>query len=553
VRTDVLIVGAGPAGLVLAAVLADHGVDFRIVDRKSGPVEQSRAAIVHVRTLELLDRLGVADRAVTRGVKTTRVEIYQRGRPAGAFPLAGQGADARTPFPYALGLEQDRTERLLVERLAEHGRRVEWNSELRALSSTPACTHAQVQRADGSNETISARWIVGADGARSPVRHAAGIGFAGSTYDQTGLLADVDMDLPAASGLPAGTLRLNLTRGGFVGTFRLSNGRYRLFGAVPPEFTARGGGADVSHEAYAKVPLADIRRWFDEYFAIDARLTGAAWTALFRVHSRIADRFQAGNAFLVGDAAHIHSPAGGQGMNLAIGDAFNLGWKLALVANGRAHARLLDSYQAERYPVARTVLRGADRGFALETVRNPIADWARSQVAARLVGPMTRLPAIRAAVFRLFSQTWISYRGSPAVAAGRRASARPRPGDRAPYGQLESAEDGTPGNLFDLIGGIRHHLLLFEGSRPDPAVPAQQRAIETALGRYTIDAAVHVVPARETTLHTRYGARKPRLFVIRPDGHIAYIGSPGDLDGLTNLLKLLFVRYQMSTDQTFSR
>lgn len=547
-RTYVLIVGAGPAGLVLAAVLADHGVDFRIVDRKSGPVEQSRAAIVHVRTLELLDRLGVADRAVARGVKTTRVEIYQRGRQAGAFPLAGRGSEALTPFPFALGLEQDRTERLLVERLAEHDLQVEWNTELVALDDAPAGAHAVVRRDDGTRRAISARWVVGADGARSPVRHAAGIDFAGSTYNQTGLLADVDMDLPAASTLHAGTIRLNLTRGGFVGAFRLSNGRYRLFGAVPPELTARDGGTDVSHEAYAEVPPADIQRWFNECFAIDARLAGAAWTALFRIHSRIADRFQAGNVFLVGDAAHIHSPAGGQGMNLAIGDAFNLGWKLALVATGQARPRLLDSYQAERYPVARAVLRGADRGFALETVRNPVADWARSHLATRLAGPLTRLNIVRGMVFRLFSQTWIGYRGSPAVAADRRTSSRPRPGDRAPYGPLESAEAGTPGNLFDLIGGIRHHLLLFEGSRPDPAVPSHRRAIEAALSRYAIDARVHVVPARETALHARYGARTPRLFMIRPDGHIAYIGPPGDLGDLTRFLDQLYVRRQTAAD-----
>jgi 2-polyprenyl-6-methoxyphenol hydroxylase-like FAD-dependent oxidoreductase len=144
-----------------------------------------------------------------------------------------------------------------------------------------------------------------------------------------------------------------------------------------------------------------------------------SWTALFRIHSRIADHFRCGRAFLVGDAAHIHSPAGGQGMNLAIGDAFNLGWKLALVATGQAHEQLLDSYEAERYPVAKTVLRGSDRGFALETTSNPLARWIRANIATRLVAPLTRLSAVRSAIFALFSQTWIAYPHSPAVAQER--------------------------------------------------------------------------------------------------------------------------------------
>lgn len=474
--------GAGPAGLVLAAVLTDHGVPVRIIDRKSGPVEQSRAAVVHVRTLELLDRLGLADRAVAEGVKTTRVEIHQRGRRAGEFALAGRDAEALTPFPYALGLAQDRLETLLVEWLAEHGTQVEWNTPF-----------------DGNPQE---RWVVGADGARSAVRHALGIGFTGSTYQQTGLLADVDLDPP----IEMGTIRLNLTRGGFVGMFPLRDKRYRLFGAVPPGFTVQSRDGDVSHEAYAEVPLAGIQRWFDEYFGIDACIGNPAWTALFRIHSRIADRFRAGNVFLIGDAAHIHSPAGGQGMNLAIGDAFNLGWKLALVVKGQAHERLLDSYHSERYPVAQTVLRGADRGFTLETLDHPIARWARWHVAAHLVGPLTRLKTVRTMVFRLFSQTWINYRHSPAVAGSGRFGPGLRPGDRLP----------------NAPGGTRHHLLLSDSAEP---------AIRELLDRYAIDIEVHEQAS---------GSRRPTMCLVRPDGHIAYIGPSGDLDALAALLDRLY-------------
>jgi 2-polyprenyl-6-methoxyphenol hydroxylase-like FAD-dependent oxidoreductase len=540
-HTEVLIVGAGPSGLVLANVLAGYGVDTTTVDTKPGPVRQSRAAIIHVRTLELLDRLGLAAPAVARGVKTTRVEVYERGRPAAAFPLAGRGSEALTPFPHALSLEQDRTEQLLIEGLAAHGRGVEWNTELVGLADDGST--AVVRRADGTEEAISARWVVGADGARSRVRHAVGLGFAGKTYAQTGLLADVELDAATRARLDAGTIRLNLTRGGFVGMASLSRGLCRLFGAVPPQLALSSTTGEVSHEAYAQVSLADIQRWLDEYFMVRAKLERVEWTALYRIHSRIAERFRAGNIFLVGDAAHLHSPAGGQGMNLGIGDAFNLGWKLALVAKGHADQRLLDSYQAERHPVAKTVLRGADRGFALEATTHPLAAWARANLATRLVGPLLRLPAVRGMVFRLFSQTWISYPASPAVARQRRPPAGPHPGDRAPYGVLASAGRTGPQTAFDLIGGTGHHLLLFQGSDPN----ADQHAIQQLLGHYRLECHVHVVPPAERALHQLYGATSARAVLIRPDGHIAYTGSPHDTDPLASYLDRLYVRRRTAT------
>jgi 2-polyprenyl-6-methoxyphenol hydroxylase-like FAD-dependent oxidoreductase len=544
-HTEVLIVGAGPSGLVLANVLASQGVGFTIVDKKPGPVRQSRAAIIHVRTLELLDRLGLATPAIERGVKTTRVEVYERGRRAAEFPLAGRGSEARTPFPYALALEQDRTEQLLIEGLAGHGVDVEWDTQLVSLVDGDERARALVRRPGGAEEAISARWVVGADGASSPVRRAVGLGFAGKTYAQTGLLADVELDASSQASLDAGTIRLHLTRGGFVGMAGLSRGLWRLFGAVPPELAPSGTAGEVSHEAYAQVGLQDIQRWLDTYFFVRAKLERVEWTALYRIHSRIANRFRAGNVVLVGDAAHIHSPAGGQGMNLGIGDAVNLGWKLALVAKGHADERLLDSYEAERHPVAMTVLRGADRGFALEATTNPVAAWLRANLATRLVGPLLRLRAVRGMVFRLFSQTWISYPASPAVARRRRPHAGPRPGDRAPDGPLESAGGTGPRTLFELIGGTGHHLLLFQG--PDPATNADRHAIDQLLDHYPLETHVHVVPAADRALHRRYGARTARVVLIRPDGHVAYTGSPRDPGSLASYLDRLYVRRRTAT------
>jgi hypothetical protein len=340
---------------------------------------------------------------------------------------------------------------------------------------------------------------------------------------------DAERVAPSGARPSAGALRLTLTRSGFVGLLELHPGRYRLFGAVPPHLaTGSKRDADPSHDPYAAVSRADLQRWFDDHFRIDATIGHVAWTALYRIHSRSAERFRAGSTFLIGDAAHVHSPAGGQGMNLGIGDAVNLGWKLALVAKGVARTSLLDSYEAERVPVARAVLRGTDRGFALETAAGPLARWARVTVAPPLVGPLLRVPAVQRQVFRLFSQTWISYRRGPAVAAGRGARGRViRPGDRVPYG---------PGLGHGIVpDATRHRVLFFPPRRHDARAEVQRRALDDVLARYAIDVPVHAVGERA-------GAAEAHLVLVRPDGHAAWSGPIGDLPDLVRFMDRLYRR-----------
>ncbi|QUQ64182.1 FAD-dependent monooxygenase [Kutzneria sp. CA-103260] len=526
---DVLVVGAGPTGLCAALVLAQQGVRVRIVDRKAGPVEQARAAIVHARTLEYLDRLGVADAAVARGRLITNVAIHEGGRHAGDMPLAGKGTTDQTRFPYALALEQFETERLLAEALAEHEVAVGWNCEVRDLTDTGDGVRVQLA-AEAGPTTITARWLVGADGASSTIRRILGQEFEGETYEQAGMLADVTLDVE----LGVQGMRLSLTRGGFVGILPLASGRCRLFGVVPPELhqaPAQRGGP--SHESYAPLAHADLQRWFDDYFTVDANLREVSWASMFRFHSRLAARFRVGNAFLVGDAAHIHNPAGGQGLNLGIGDAVNLAWKLAQVVNGEAPEWLLDTYESERRPIAETVLKRTDVGFKLETTDNPVATWMRANVATRVVGVVSRLAPVRRLVFHMFSQLWINYRGSRAVGPGVGAL---KPGDRAPFAPIESTRDGAR-SVLDLTHGAGYHLLVFSADNTDTDELASQLT-----ARYHASVTTHVIPAGEHAAYRAYQVDGPRLVLVRPDGHIAALAAPSSVDPLITYLDTVLTK-----------
>jgi 2-polyprenyl-6-methoxyphenol hydroxylase-like FAD-dependent oxidoreductase len=516
---DVLVVGAGPTGLCTALMLVQHGVRVRVVDRKPGPVEQARAAIVHARTLEFLDRLGVAEAAVARGKPITDVAIHENGRRAGTMPLAGEGTAARTRFPYALALEQFETERVLVEALAEHEVAVEWKSAVDDLADTGDGVRVRLATEQGPT-TVTARWLVGADGASSAVRGFLGQEFDGETYEQAGMLADVTLDVD----LGVRGMRLNLTRGGFVGILPLAGDRYRLFGVVPPELhrapKQRGG---VSHESYAPLDRADLQRWFDDHFKVDARLDDVLWASMFRFHSRLASRFRVGSAFLAGDAAHIHNPAGGQGLNLGVGDAVNLAWKLAQVVNGEAPEWLLDTYEAERRPIAETVLKRTDLGFKLETGNNAVALWMRAHVATRVVGVVSRLAPVRRMFFHMFSQLWIGYRGSRAVGPGTGAL---KPGDRAPYAPIRPTRDGAR-SVLDLTHGVGYHVLVFS----TVGVDADDLASRLA-DRYSASVTTHVIPSTEHAAYQAYQVDDERLVLVRPDGHVAAVVDPAEVDTL---------------------
>src|SRR5918995_2919795 len=527
--TEVLVVGAGPAGLTMANVLERQGVSFRIIDVKGGPVEETRALVVHAKTLELLDRLGLAEWAVERGQRMGVVQVFGEGKPAGKISFLDDGADDRTPYPFALVLEQDRTERLLIDGLETTGGGVEWDTELVSLTSTPDGARATVRRPDGSTETIEAGWVVGADGASSPVRHSLGLGFEGDTYEQALFLADVEMEWDYGSR----QVSIDMTRAGFYAIFPMpGEKRFRLIGNVPEELE---GKEEISAE--------DVQDMLDRRSGLKTRITKVRWSSVYRTHRRMTERFRVGRVFLVGDAAHIHSPAGGQGMNTGIGDAYNLGWKLALVARGLARESVLDSYEAERIPFARSILGGTDRGFSLQVTTDTAAQRFKILFTPLLFRIASTLPPIRKRIFWLISQLWTNYRDSPAVAESGPIRKRPHAGDRAPYGFFETSPDAVE-SAFEQLRGQEHHLLFFEGQNPEATLPEIGRTEEdlrALLGSYEIPVSIRRVHAGNRRLHEIYGADSPSLFLVRPDGHVAYRGRAEDPEGLESYLDGLFV------------
>lgn len=504
---DVLVVGAGPTGLALAAQLAAFGASFRVVDRQLDRAHESRALAVQPRTLEVLASVGVAETMVERGNPTVRLQMHSGARTTEA-PLFDIGLDD-TAYPFLLFLSQAETEAILDEHLAVRGINVERGIELTALQQELdhiTCTFA------GRTDDIRARYVVGCDGAHSSVRELSGIRFAGHAYPQTFVLADLPAD-----GLDPGAVHVHLAGAGMLFFFPLEKpAPWRLLGMQPG---ADGPAPD----------LGQLQALADSYTADSVRLGEPVWSTYFRLHHRHAASYRSGRVFLAGDAAHIHSPAGAQGMNTGIQDAWNLGWKLALVARGDADPELLDTYQAERQPVGRDVLRFTDRAFTIATSSRLLVRFVRTRIAPHLIRLALGFIRGRALAFRTISQLAINYRGSPAVQEGQpRLRRGPRAGDRLPDAPV--TVDGRATTLQRVVATPSFHLLL---TGPADAWPT------TALGdthRPTVQ--VHRLVDLEAEARGRLGLAQDQAahYLVRPDGHIAYRAAGTNLDGLHNYM-----------------
>jgi 2-polyprenyl-6-methoxyphenol hydroxylase-like FAD-dependent oxidoreductase len=487
--TGVLIAGAGPTGLVLALSLARRGVPFRLIDEADGPGEHSRAMVVQARTLEFYDQFGFAEEMIGEGIVVPDVHLREADRSGRLhemlkLKLRDLGAGI-SPFPFALTYPQDDHERFLVKKLAESGATVEWNTKLASFTQRDDGVTATVTGPDGGEE-IAASYLCGCDGAHSAVRTTLGLGFAGMTYEQLFFVCDAQVDA-------AFDHDLYVTLGEYALLLMFpvrSSGMRRLIGLVPS-----GTPADDA------LTFDTIRARIEPL--LNVGVTEVNWFSAYRVHHRVAERFRSGRAFILGDAAHIHSPAGGQGMNTGIGDAINLGWKLADVLRGRAAERILDSFEEERIGFARALVATTDRAFTAI-----VAPGLRGTVMRRVVAPLifagaTRLPRARRALFRIVSQTQVHYPDS-SLSEGKAGGVRG--GDRLPW--VQSLDNFAPLRSLDWQAQVYG-----------------QPGIQVRGASERLDLAVHSFGWNGDA--ERAGFARDATYLIRPDGYVA-IAFEGD-------------------------
>ena len=483
---EVLIVGAGPTGMTAAIELRRAGMDVRIIDKSDHLARYSQALVVQARTLEQFQRYGLADEAIAHGRKLHEAKFYSEGKLIVDFKLD----HVESRYPFALFIPQSETEALLNGHMESLGVKTERNVELVSLHQDGE-VRASLRHADGRTEDITPRWVIGCDGAHSTVREKTGVAFEGNRVAMSFFLADVEVTGPDA---PTDELSLHVSHGNVVFMARLSERVFRLIVALQeqPEI----GERDLTIE--------DFQRMVDSV-GVRIQIHSSEWMTPFHVTDRQAKHYRIGHVFLAGDASHVHSPVGGQGMNTGIQDVANLGWKLAAVARGAADA-LLNSYEEERGEVGRALLRFTERGLKMASVSNPILERLRDTMAPII----TKLPPVQQTAIGFVTETAIEYRSS-SIVADYGGDGHLRAGDRLP--DLRLRNSGVRSTLLQDWTAPRHSVFCLNLDKGD--VETLRSSLRHA----------DVVPLAVSDLDEegkRFLGDEGKMVVLRPDGYVGF-------------------------------
>jgi len=536
-----LVVGAGPTGLTMANELARSGVRFRIIDKAPQPSQQSKALVLQVRTQEIFGQMGLMKEAGGLGRNIRRVRAYMEGDPMVNLDFQ----ELESPFHLPLILEQSHTESLLLKSLAAKGFQVEREVEMEHFTQSETGVRVHLIKKGLKTEDLEVPWLLGCDGAHSTVRQTLDLPFPGAPYPETFVLADIKVQ----GSLPTDELSIFLKHEGVMAVFPMHDqNRFRVIGMRQED----NGAED------REVSLQEIQAMVEEYAPHLGRARDPIWMAAFRLHRRAVPQYRVGRVFLSGDAAHIHSPVGGQGMNTGLQDAANLAWKLALVIQDKALPEILDSYHLERHPVAHNMMNTTDRMFEIVASKNPLLHFFRNHIFPHVAPAISKLAGKKFTEF--ISELQVNYRNSPIVFEelkmnDQKLKEGPRAGERAPDGRLCRANDGHPLQLFELFKDPRHTLLLFLGKTPfyqkkellkqwENLVKSEWSEFinayvlthdsvrdfeEIDLGNKFLD--------RENKVANLYGVEDTAIYLIRPDGYVAYRAPGWDLQRLKQYFK----------------
>jgi 2-polyprenyl-6-methoxyphenol hydroxylase-like FAD-dependent oxidoreductase len=564
---DVLIVGAGPAGLTMACELLRRGVTCRILDKTAATATTSRAIGLQARSLEIFANMGIVEPVLTQGVAGIKVNAYSEDRCLFTLDFRFLANDA-IPYPYGVLLPQNLTEGILIDLLHQRGGHVERLREAIDLGQENKRVIATVKHLDdGTCEEISAGWLIGCDGAHSRIRKALGLAFEGSTYQEEFLLADVDLDWQRSHD----EVHVWIDQEGQFAAMPLPDNHWRLIVDIV---------AIPGHEV-PRASLELFQRLLRERAGnVTTTISHPTWMSNFQINRRLVTSYRQQRVFLAGDAAHVHSPFGGQGANTGIQDAYNLAWKLALTIHGKASDTLLDTYQEERRPVAQKLLAETHQLTSVFFRRDPLTRFLRDGV----VVPLLKREGVQRRLLWEASELGINYRSSSlshahqgAFMAGLPGKIKaPRAGDRAPDGHCLRLPEREETTLFQVFRDPVTHLLLFDGTVQTDANYAQLTQLARRVEELLKDEVkVHLVVSKDCiadhlsevgsnvgelnrketpldwdgtllldaahTVHAHYGVHVPSLCLIRPDGYIGLLCQPVREQLLFDYLQKIFV------------